>query len=332
MRKSRTSKTRRLRSGPEDPGFSVSRRDSGGNNEISMAAIDRNGGCVFTRVGAACGRHGKSGNYASKDVAVNSPLAPGALGEAAPAAPTPAPAPQARVGTRSGDTPRVELFGGYSFWRGVPFSDGNRIAWMHGGSASVAYNLNNWLGLVFDFGGFRVTRSGPGGTPAGGTVSADGNVFTYLLGPRISFRHDRFTPFVQGLFGAASASQVTLSGCTVGCTSLSGDSTFAMTAGGGLDFKVSRHFAIRLAQAEYLMTRFPDPSSNTENRVTENNVRLSAGLVFRFGGHDETSVSAAAACSVEPAEVFAGEPVRGTATGSHFNSKRAVQYNGVAPG
>ena len=269
---------------------------------------------------------GKVVTTASKDEAVNSPLAPGALGEAVPADPRPAPAPPARVGTRSGDTPRVELFGGYSFWRGVPFSDGNRIAWMHGGSASVAYNLNNWLGLVFDLGGYRVTRSGPGGTPAGGTVSADGNVFTYLLGPRVSFRHNRFTPFVQGLFGAVSASQVTLSGCTVGCTSLAGDSTFAMTAGGGLDFKVSRHFAIRLAQAEYLMTRFPDPSSNTENRVTQNNVRLSAGLVVRFGAHDETSASAAAACSVEPVEVFAGEPVRGTATGSNFNSKRAVQY------
>jgi outer membrane protein OmpA-like peptidoglycan-associated protein len=74
------------------------------------------------------------------------------------------------------------------------------------------------------------------------------------------------------------------------------------------------------------MTRFPDPSSNTENRVTQNNVRLSAGLVVRFGAHDETSASAAAACSVEPSEVFAGEPVSGTATGSNFSSKRAVQY------
>jgi hypothetical protein len=56
---------------------------------------------------------GKVVTTASKDEAVNSPLAPGALGEAVPAAPRPAPAPPARVGTRSGDTPRVELFGGY---------------------------------------------------------------------------------------------------------------------------------------------------------------------------------------------------------------------------
>jgi outer membrane protein OmpA-like peptidoglycan-associated protein len=188
---------------------------------------------------------------------------------------------------------------------------------------SVAYNLNDWLGIVADFGGYRVSRFG---TPTGGIVSADGNVFSYLFGPRLSFRHDRFTPFVQVLLGAASASQVTLSGCTVGCTPLAGDDAFAMTAGGGLDLKVSRRFAIRLIQAEYLMTRFPDAATNTENKLTQNNIRLSAGIVFRFGSMGSLPAPSAAVCSVEPAEVFAGEPVRGTATGSNFNPKRTVQY------
>jgi outer membrane protein OmpA-like peptidoglycan-associated protein/opacity protein-like surface antigen len=260
---------------------------------------------------------------ASNEEAVNPPVAREAAAEATPAPPTPAPAPKLRIGRRTGNTPRIEVFGGYSFWRAVPFSAGNRIAWMHGGSASVAYNLNNWLGVVADFGGFRVTRSGPGG---GGIVSADGNVFSYLFGPRLSFRHDRFTPFVQALFGGASASQVTLSGCTVNCASLAADDTFTMTAGGGVDFKVSRHFALRLFQAEYLMTRFPNASTNTEDKATQNDVRLSAGIVWRSGAIATPPAPAAAACSVEPAEVFAGEPVRGTATGSNFHSKRAVQY------
>jgi outer membrane protein OmpA-like peptidoglycan-associated protein len=268
----------------------------------------------------------KAVTTASKDEAVDSRLVPDAAGEAAPAAPTPAPAPPLRIGRRSSNTPRVELFGGYSFWRAVPFSAGNRIAWMHGGSASVAYNLNNWLGLVADFGGYRVTRFGSGGTSTG-IVSADGNVFSYLFGPRVSFRHDRFTPFVQALFGGANTSAVTLSGCTVGCASLAADDAFAMTAGGGLDLQVNRRFAIRLIQAEYLMTRFPNASTNTEDNVTQNNIRLSAGLVVRFGTHDEASASASAACSAEPVEVFAGEPVRGTAIGSNFNPKRAVRYN-----
>src|ERR1700683_2186012 len=86
----------------------------------------------------------KAVTTASKDRAVNSTVASKAAGETTPASPTPLPAPapvqQSRIGTRSGDTPRVELFGGYSFWRAAPISAGNRITWTHGGSASAAYN------------------------------------------------------------------------------------------------------------------------------------------------------------------------------------------------
>ena len=39
-----------------------------------------------------------------------------------------------------------------------------------------------------------------------------------------------------------------------------------MTAGGGLDLRVRRHFAIRIIQAEYLMTRFRIPPPETARR------------------------------------------------------------------
>jgi len=227
---------------------------------------------------------------AGKDAAVSSSVAPAAAGEAtpAPAAPTPAPAaptPQSRGRGGDSNTPRIELFGGYSYWRALSPYAVNRIAWSHGASASLAYNFNRYLGLVADIGGYNVTRFTPG--PNGGVVAADGSVFSYLFGPRLSFRHDRFTPFVQVLLGTARASQVTLSNCTVSCTPLSADDTFAMTAGGGLDIRASRHFAIRLFQAEYLMTRFPDTSANSGDKVSQNNVRLSTGIVFRFGAGAE---------------------------------------------
>jgi outer membrane protein OmpA-like peptidoglycan-associated protein len=45
-----------------------------------------------------------------------------------------------------------------------------------------------------------------------------------------------------------------------------------------------------------------------------------------FGGR-KPEMPASAACSVQPNEVFAGEPVTATATGSNFNSKRTVRYN-----
>jgi hypothetical protein len=51
-----------------------------------------------------------------------------------------------------------------------------------------------------------------------------------------------------------------------------------MTAGGGVDVKVSPHFAIRPIQAKYFLTQF---SNNTTTR--QNNFRYSAGVVFQFG-------------------------------------------------
>jgi outer membrane protein OmpA-like peptidoglycan-associated protein len=48
--------------------------------------------------------------------------------------------------------------------------------------------------------------------------------------------------------------------------------------------------------------------------------------VFRFGGNPPP-VPPSAACSVQPAEVFAGEPVTATASGSNFNPKRTVKYD-----
>jgi outer membrane protein OmpA-like peptidoglycan-associated protein/opacity protein-like surface antigen len=259
--------------------------------------------------------------------AVNSTVAPDtADAEALPTAPTPAPKRKSSGG-KDTNTPRVELFVGYSFWRALPAYDVNRIAWMHGGSASLAINLNNWLGLVGDFGGYGASRFSP--EPGSGVVSADGTVLSYLFGPRFSLRKSsRITPFAQALFGAAHASPVTLSGCAgVGCTPLLSENTFAMTAGGGVDLKLHRHIAIRLFQAEYLMTRFEDISTNTGDRTIQNNMRLSTGLVFSFGSMGPPPPPPAATCSSEPADVFAGEPVTGTAAGSNFNPKRMIRYN-----
>jgi hypothetical protein len=51
-----------------------------------------------------------------------------------------------------------------------------------------------------------------------------------------------------------------------------------MTAGGGIDVKVSEHFSVRPVQAEYSLTRIPDGLNNRQN-----NFRFGAGIVFRFG-------------------------------------------------
>jgi opacity protein-like surface antigen/outer membrane protein OmpA-like peptidoglycan-associated protein len=228
-------------------------------------------------------------------------------------------------GTKDG-TPKAELFVGYSYLRAVPApSDGNRLVWLNGGSTSIAYNFTRHLGLVGDFGGFddsQLLLTGTGTTP-----NSSGTVYTYLFGPRYSFRnYERFTPFVQALFGGIHASDVTLSsGCMgAGCTPLPAENSFAWTAGGGLDFNLRRHLAIRIIQAEYLMTRFQDYSTGSTS--SQNDMRLSSGIVFRFGGNAAPPPPVTLAVSVNPASIFPGDPVTATATAGDVEPKLNVVY------
>jgi outer membrane protein OmpA-like peptidoglycan-associated protein len=211
-------------------------------------------------------------------------------------------------------TPKVEVFLGYSYFRGVPkLSPGNRMVGLNGGSASVAFNLNRYLGLVGDFGGLNTSdvRFTGAGAPSPRVENAGGNTFTYLFGPRFSYRkHERITPFAQVLFGDVHASQVKLSGCTgASCVPLPTQDAFAMTAGAGFDLNVHRYLALRVIQAEYLMTRFGDIS--TGNRSTQNDIRLSSGILLRFGGNTPTAPAPlnrppVAACSADTKSVNAG--------------------------
>jgi outer membrane protein OmpA-like peptidoglycan-associated protein/opacity protein-like surface antigen len=230
------------------------------------------------------------------------------------------------------DVPKAEIFVGYSYLQAVPkLADGNRLVWMNGGSASVAFNMNRYLGIVGDVGDYTNSEIRFQGA-SGATVDvndADGGVISYLFGPRLSFRHDRVTPFVQALFGGAHASEVTLSHCALNCTLLPTQNTFAWTGGGGLDVRVHRHFAIRIFQAEYLMTRFQDYS--TGNTASQNDMRLSAGLVFRIGGNP-APLPLTLACSANPAAVFPGEPVTVTASAGNLDYRLNVVYGITGPG
>jgi outer membrane immunogenic protein len=153
-----------------------------------------------------------------------------------------------------GEGAKAEVFAGYSYIRANP-GFGEPSFNMNGGSASVSFNPSSSFGIVADFGGYHA------GSIAGEPV--DANFYTYLFGPKLAYRNDRFTPFVQALFGGIHASG-----------NGSSDNAFAMALGGGLDVDVTDHFGIRLIQAEYLMTQF--------SSETQNNARISAGVVFRF--------------------------------------------------
>ena len=151
------------------------------------------------------------------------------------------------------DYPKGEVAGNYTYIRINPGGTD-----CHGGGGSAAYSLNNYFAVVGEFSGCKVT-----GLPSGTSAHA----LTYLFGPRLTYRgYGRLEPFGEALFG----------GVHIGATGGFSDSAFGMALGGGVDYKWKRNLAIRFVQANYLYTRF--------GGTHQNNLRLQAGIVYRFGG------------------------------------------------
>ena len=94
-------------------------------------------------------------------------------------------------------------------------------------------------------------------------------------GPRFSYRsYHHFTPFAETLFGVAHAG-ASIGGGTLGTS----QNSFAMTIGGGVDYRINNRFSLRPLQVDYLLTRF---SEGTPNNQTQNNLRASTGIVIHF--------------------------------------------------
>lgn len=236
---------------------------------------------------------------------------------ALPAVPRPKPFPKPRPagGSKNSDAPgqlvpRYEV--GLSYYY-VNFSPGNPFASFgnQGGGASFTYNASRWLGLVGEFGGYRFDRSLFPLT--GSNASVSGGFVSYLFGPRVNWRKfDYFVPFAEFLVGGSSAG-----------TQMSGtqnQSSFAVATGGGVDMVITRNFAWRVAQIDYLMTNFSGPALGGNAR--QDNFRAGTGFVLRFGVPNPAPPPApnrppVAACSVNPTSVYAGS---GDTVAVHVNA------------
>ncbi|MGE0132062.1 MAG: outer membrane beta-barrel protein [Blastocatellales bacterium] len=165
------------------------------------------------------------------------------------------------------DSPETEIFGGYSYLRGDDSNDGIDL---HGWNASFNQNIVKWAGIKADFSGhYGDFEFLPG-------FGSDLSAHLFLIGPQFSIRkNERVQPFVHALFGVM---RTDLSFFDVTGKITQRDSTFAMALGGGLDVKLTDHLAVRLFQADYVLTRFDDDS--------QHNFRASTGLVLRLGEKD----------------------------------------------
>jgi hypothetical protein len=157
-------------------------------------------------------------------------------------------------------TPQFEIGANYS-WLHVNAPSNSYTRTGNGGSGYIEYNVSKTVGLVADFGGYANTRTG-----------IDDRLLTYMFGPRFNWRHAKLTPYAQFLFGAAYL----WNGANYNNT----QNSFATAAGGGLDWQVSNHIAIKPIQVEYVMTQIDNKDGFGSH---QNDIRYSAGVVFRVG-------------------------------------------------
>jgi len=217
--------------------------------------------------------------------------------------------------------PKWELFGGYSFFQpgadvhgqlpGALFPLSSRLeANPRGAGVSATYNFNRWFGLTLD----ASSHWGSGESTFARRI--DDAAFSNLsFGPKITFRTHRFSPFVEVLVGDH---RLTPDG-------FHDIDKLGLMFGGGLDINLSRHVALRLIRADFVYSNYrfgPPGLTSTDIR----GLRAQTGLNFMFGG-GAPPAPPSAACSVQPTEVFAGESVTASASGSNFNPKRTVKYS-----
>lgn len=198
--------------------------------------------------------------------------------------------------------PKVEIFAGYAYLHpGDVNAPDNSVP--KGWGTNVTYNFTPHIGFGGDFGGHYSDTS---------------DIGTILFGPKFTlFNGEHARPFVSALFGLARVSP----------TGLATDNTFGVALGGGLDIKVHRILALRLIEADWVHA---SPSFlGVSNDI--NAARIRTGLVFLLGGGPPPAPPTAS-CSVQPTEVFAGEPVRATVTPSGFNPKHTLDYAWTATG
>jgi peptidoglycan-associated lipoprotein len=177
----------------------------------------------------------------------------------------------APVGLVAQQRPELDVAVTYSAQRGTVRGGGD--FWAQGGSAEVAATFYHGLGVVMNVAGTHASSISPSGVAL--------TTVTSTFGPRYTWSH----PLHQGAVKGFSLFGQTLIGVAQGLDSVfpspagaqSDAQDFALQVGGGADLLLSRHFAVRALQADWVRTQFPNGGSNVQN-----NLRLGAGLVFRL--------------------------------------------------
>lgn len=152
---------------------------------------------------------------------------------------------------------RFEVFGGYTYTPTNFFLFGGGES---GWDAGIAANANQWIGFKGDIAQYYRSAD---------FVRVHIKTTSFLFGPQASIpllAAHNIRPFGQFLIGGIRDSTV---------------NSFAWEAGGGLDFRLNRHFWLR-GEGDYMHSHLRLGDDQQQPQVPRWHARVTTGLVFRF--------------------------------------------------
>lgn len=174
------------------------------------------------------------------------------------------------------DSPEWQIYGGGSFGHidvSPPFavSTLNKVSsW--GYNLGVEQYVNGWIGGVLEVGDYyrRPTVDLASVGFPGVKEQVRTHNFFILFGPQVRHDFGKFTPFARATLGYSRAIFEDQAGFIN-----SKQNSFATGLGGGIDVRVHPHIAIRVIEADYVLTHF--------RSERQDNWKVSAGAVFSWG-------------------------------------------------
>jgi hypothetical protein len=152
------------------------------------------------------------------------------------------------------DSPRAQLFAGYSFlsFNSQPFGFADRTS-LNGLTIAPSFNLTHEFGITAQL---------------SGQYGSQLSVRNATVGPQVIFTRGNMLFFGHLLIGKGRTFVKVGNGA--------GDSARALELGGGIDLGLSTHFSVRAVQADFVHNSFFNGSQSS--------FRISTGLVYHLGG------------------------------------------------
>jgi outer membrane protein OmpA-like peptidoglycan-associated protein len=207
----------------------------------------------------------------------------------------------------------------------------------HGADTDVGISYNNIRLGAYASGSYYFNRHL--GLEAAFEAHPDGNndgLFDIEAGPIVRDNMNHFSLFAHGLIGVVDlAGPNTRICCNIGYQyhnpwTWGGPS---YTAGGGLDWNITKPLSLRLFQVDYTYNNvsFGTPASSIRNafplggRAHLPGLQASAGLVWH-AGNITPPMPVSYSCSVSPSVVFPGDPITVTGVAMNLNPNRTATY------